>query len=73
MPEKVSLKTGLANLPWSFANYPRYASGIVWEEKASVLPLLFRTRLPSGLCSSRCSSSFSPPSSSVVGFRRQER
>ena len=40
IPEKVSLKTGLANLPWSFANYPRYASGIVWEEKASVLPLL---------------------------------
>ena len=39
MPEKVSLKTGLANLAWSFANYPRYASGIVWEDKASVLPL----------------------------------
>ena len=38
IPEKVSLKTGLANLPWTFANYPRYASGIVWEEKASVLP-----------------------------------
>ena len=39
IPEKVSLKTGLANLPWSFATYPRYASGIVWEERASVLPL----------------------------------
>ena len=39
VPEKVSLKTGLANLAWSFANYPRYASGIVWEDKASVLPL----------------------------------
>jgi hypothetical protein len=37
LPEKISLKTGLANLPWAFATYPRYASGIVWEDKTSAL------------------------------------
>jgi hypothetical protein len=37
LPEKMSLKSGLANLPWTFAAYPRYATGIVWEERAGVL------------------------------------
>ncbi len=39
LPEKMSLKTGLANLAWAFVSYPRYASGIVFEDKASVLPV----------------------------------
>ncbi len=34
IPEKVSLKAGLAKLPWNFATYPRYASGIVYEGRA---------------------------------------
>jgi hypothetical protein len=38
-PETVSLKQGLVNLPFTFANYPRYATGIAWEERAKVSPL----------------------------------
>lgn len=36
LPEKVSLKAGLANLPSNFARYPRFATGLAWEERARV-------------------------------------
>jgi hypothetical protein len=36
-PEKTSLKAGLVILPWTFARYPRFATGLVWEERARVL------------------------------------
>ena len=39
LPEKMTLKPGLASLPWTFATYPRYATGIVWEERAGVVPV----------------------------------
>jgi hypothetical protein len=34
LPEKVALKVGLLGFPAAFAEYPRFASGIVWEERA---------------------------------------
>src|ERR1700693_5404360 len=34
LPEKASLKAGLVNLTWTFAQYPRFATGIAWEERA---------------------------------------
>jgi hypothetical protein len=37
LPEKVSIKTGLVNLPSTFAKYPRFATGLAWEERARVL------------------------------------
>ena len=36
-PEKVSLKTGLVNLPSIFAKYPRFATGLASDERARVL------------------------------------
>lgn len=36
LPEKASLKVGLLSLPATFGAYPRFASGVVWEERASV-------------------------------------
>lgn len=37
LPEKTSLKAGLVNLPSTFARYPRFASGLAWEERARVI------------------------------------
>jgi hypothetical protein len=37
LPEKVSIKTGLVNLPSIFAKYPRFATGLAWEERARIL------------------------------------
>src|SRR5438876_162664 len=37
LPEKASLKAGLVNLPSTFARHPRFATGLVWEERARVL------------------------------------
>jgi hypothetical protein len=37
LPEKTSLKAGLVNLPWTFARYPRFATGLAFEERARVL------------------------------------
>jgi hypothetical protein len=34
IPEKAALKVGLLGFPATFATYPRFASGIVWEERA---------------------------------------
>lgn len=34
VPEKAALKVGLLGFPATFAAYPRWASGIVWEERA---------------------------------------
>lgn len=37
LPEKVSLKAGLVNLPSIFARYPRFATGLAGEERARVV------------------------------------
>ncbi len=34
VPEKAALKVGLLGFPATFAAYPRFAGGIVWEERA---------------------------------------
>jgi hypothetical protein len=36
LPEQVSLKIGLQNLAWTFDRYPRFATGIVREERIRV-------------------------------------
>src|SRR5438105_4842277 len=36
-PEKATCKAGLVNLPNKFAKYPRFATGLAWEERARVL------------------------------------
>jgi hypothetical protein len=36
IPENATLKIGLLNFPATFAAYPRFASGIVWDERASI-------------------------------------
>jgi hypothetical protein len=36
LPEQASLKVGIQNLPWTFHRYPRFATGIVWEERTRV-------------------------------------
>ncbi len=36
LPERVSLKCGLVNLPSTFARHPRFATRITWEERARV-------------------------------------
>jgi hypothetical protein len=37
VPEKGSLKAGVMNFPATFAAQPRFAGGIIWEERARVL------------------------------------
>jgi hypothetical protein len=34
VPEKAALKVGLLGFPATFAAYPRFANGIIWEERA---------------------------------------
>jgi hypothetical protein len=36
LPDTASLKSGLPNLPWNIAHYPRFATGITWEERARI-------------------------------------
>jgi hypothetical protein len=37
LPEKASIKVGLINLPSLFAQHPRFATGLAWQENVRVL------------------------------------